>query len=292
MKHIKYLFLILSTIFIFEMVNPNQAKAADPTPCTITSDVVKKASTGGTDAIDNGCDTKPDLYEIKIFKLYLCTSLPTEPTTSSTVDLTPCSQIFNSDSGATAIVTPGVDVVLDGAYTRPPNGTYTHGYAYMDNTFGITWAGELSAQMTGMTGGTGVFCGTVAGSGTHAKGSTHSNSSVCGASAITAGKFTETLAHFGSPTATFDPDAVAEDINGTTADIFGYLVDSNEHLAENTGEVDKLEGLVTFADAVVITADTTSLSMTFNVGEGMHLSEASSKLLIGSGPFQAIMTAN
>ena len=63
----------------------------------------------------------------------------------------------------------------------------------MDNTFGITWAGELSASMTGMTGGTGVFCGTVAGSGTHAKGSTHTNSSVCGSSAITPGKFVETL---------------------------------------------------------------------------------------------------
>ena len=32
MKHIKYLFLILSMIFIFEVVNPNQADAA----CTIT----------------------------------------------------------------------------------------------------------------------------------------------------------------------------------------------------------------------------------------------------------------
>ena len=227
-----------------------------------------------------------------VYKLYLCTSIPTEPTTSSTVDLTPCSQVFNSDSGATASVSQGSEIVLDGTYTRPPIGTYTHGYAYMDNTFGITWAGELSASMTGMTGGTGVFCGTVAGSGTHAKGSTHSNSSVCGASAITAGKFTETLAQFGSPSADFDPDAVRPDINDTTADIFGYLVDSNEHLAENTGEVDKLEGLVTFADPVVVTADTTSLSMTFNVGEGMHLSDdGSNNLQIGSGPFQAIMTA-
>jgi hypothetical protein len=290
MKHIKYLFLILSTIFIFEMVNSNQAEAA----CTITDGVVKKASDSSSDSIEEGCDSKPDLYEIVIYKLYLCTSIPTEPTTSSTVDLTPCSQIFNSDSGATAIVTPGVDVVLDGAYTRPPNGTYTHGYAYMDNTFGITWAGELSATMKGHTSAdTGVFCATVAGSGTHAKAaSSHTNSSVCGSSAITAGKFVETLAQFGSSTNDFLSKGTAIDINGTTADIFGYLVDSNEHRALNTGEVVKLEGLVTFADAVVVTADTTSLTMEFNVGEGMHLSETSSKLFIGSGPFQAIMTAN
>ena len=196
MKHIKYLFLILSTIIIFEMVNSNQAEAA----CTITDGVVKKASDSSSDSIEEGCDSRPDLYEIVIYKLYLCTSIPSEPTTTSTVDLTPCSQVFNSDSGATASVTQGTNIVLDGTYTRPPNGTYTHGYAYMDNTFGITWAGELSASMTGMTGGTGVFCATVAGSGTHAKAaSSHTNSSVCGSSAITAGKFVETLAQFGSP---------------------------------------------------------------------------------------------
>ena len=288
MRNIKYLFLILSTIFIFEMVNPNQAEA-----CTVTDGVVAKASGDGADFIDDGCDSTPATYEVVIYKLYLCTSIPTEATTSSTVILTPCSQVFNSSSGATASVTQGAEIVLDGTYTRPPNGTYTHGYAFMDNTFGITWSGELSAAMTGMTGGTGVFCGTVAGSGTHAKGSTHTNSSVCGSSAITAGKFVETLAQFGGSGSTFSSKAEVENINGTSAAINGYLVDTNGHRASTTGEVDKLEGLVTFANPVIVTGDTTSLSMKFNVGEGMHLvNGGANKLFIGSGPFQAIMTAN
>ena len=288
MKNIKYLFLVLSLIFVFEIVNSNQAKA-----CTVNSGVVAKASGDGADFIDDGCDEAPALYEVVIYKLYLCTSAPTEATTSSTVVLTPCSQIFNNSSGATASVTQGAEIVLDGTYTRPPAGTYTHGYAYMDNTFGITWAGELSASMTGMTGGTGVFCGTVAGSGTHAQASTHTNSSVCGSSAITAGKFVETLTHFGGAGDAFSSKATAENINGTTADIAGYLVDTNEHRAANAAEVVKLEGLVTFANPVVVTADTTSISMTFNVGEGMHLvNGGSNKLFIGSGPFQAIMSAN
>jgi len=287
MKNIKYLFLVLSLIFVFEIVNSNQAKA-----CTVTDGVVAKASGDGADFIDDGCDEAPALYEVVIYKLYLCTSAPTEATTTSTVVLTPCSQIFNNSSGATASVTQGEEIVLDGTYTRPPAGTYTHGYAYMDNTFGITWAGELSASMTGMTGGTGVFCGTVVGSGTHAQASTHTNSSVCGSSAITAGKFVETLAQFGASSDAFSSKAFVENINGTTASITGYLVDSNGHRAANTGEVDKLEGLVAFANPVVITSDTTSISMTFNVGEGMHLVDESDKLYIGSGPFQAIMTAN
>ena len=282
MKNIKHLFLILSAIFIFEMFNSNKAEA-----CTISSGVVSESD------INSGCDTAPAEYEIVIYKLYLCTGAPTEATTSSTVVLTPCSQVFENSTGATAAVTQGAEIVLDGTYTRPPNGTYTHGYAYMDNTFGITWAGELSGAKTGTSSGTGVFCGTKAGSGTHAKGSSHTGNSVCGSSAITPGKFVETLAQFGAASDAFSSKAEVENINGTTASIIGYLVDSNEHRAANTGEVVKLEGLVKFADPITVTGETTSLSMTFNVGEGMHLvEEGSDELWIGSGPFQAIMKAN
>ena len=287
MENIKYLFLVLSLIFVFEMFNSNRAEA-----CTINSGVIKHGSTGADDSIEDGCDTNPSLYEVVIYKLYLCTSSPTEPTTTSTVVLTNCSEIFDNSSGSTASVSQGEEIVLEGTFTRPPEGTYTHGYALMDNTFGITWAGEIAASMDGMTGGSGVFCGSVAGSGTHAKGSTHANSSICGSSAITPGKFVETLAQFGAASDAFSSKAFVENINGTTASITGYLVDSNGHRAANTGEVDKLEGLVAFANPVVITSDTTSISMTFNVGEGMHLVDESDKLYIGSGPFQAIMSAN
>ena len=112
MKNFKYLFLILSTIFIFEMFNSNKAEA-----CTISSGVVSESD------IDNGCDTAPAEYEIVIYKLYLCTGAPTEATTSSTVVLTPCSQVFENSTGATAAVTQGAEIVLDGTYTPV---SYTH----------------------------------------------------------------------------------------------------------------------------------------------------------------------
>ena len=283
MKNFKYLFIVVCTIFVFEMISFNKAEAA----CTVTSGVVT--------VIDNGCDSEPDLYEAVIYKLYLCTSAPTVPTTSSTVVLTSCSQFFNSASGATVSVASGEVIDLDGTYTRPPNGTYTHGYAYMENYFGVTWSSQIASSMTGSSGGSaGVYCASVAGEGIHQQGSTHSNSSVCSSTDnLTAGKFVETLKHFGDFNGSFRSNVEVTNINGTTAKITGYLVDTNEHLASSTGEVDKLEGLVTFADPITITTETTSLSMKFNVGEGMHLNDRGSDVLqVGSGPFQAIMTAN
>ena len=53
MRSIKYLFLILSTIFIFEIINPSKAEA-----CTITAGVVLESD------INSGCDTAPTEYEI------------------------------------------------------------------------------------------------------------------------------------------------------------------------------------------------------------------------------------
>ena len=55
MKSFKYLFLILSTIFVFEMFNSNKAEA-----CTISSGVYSESD------IDIGCDTAPAEYEIVI----------------------------------------------------------------------------------------------------------------------------------------------------------------------------------------------------------------------------------
>ena len=129
MKIFKNLLLILATIFLFELSFTNEANAA---ACSTSSGVLSEAE------IKSGCDYTPDLYEIVIYKMYLCTSSPTLPTVTATVDLTTCSQVFNNASGATASVAQDTEVDLTGTYTRPPTGTYTHGYAMMNNTFGIT----------------------------------------------------------------------------------------------------------------------------------------------------------
>ena len=286
MKFLKGLYFLIFFCVISQTVSMSNAEAA---ACTVTDGVYSEAE------IKSGCEATPDLYEIVIFKMYLCTSAPTIPTTSATVVLTNCSQVFNNATGATASVS-GTDSSIDltGTYSKPPVGTYTHGYAMMDNTFGITASIKIDGSMDGVSSGSGVFCGTKAGSGNHTKASgSHANNSVCSSSAVTGGKFTETLTHFGGSGDDWTRIATANNINGTTASVQGILVDSNGHLASEEGEVDKLEGLVTFADSITVTADTTSLTMSFNLGEGMSLnSGGADKIHMGSGPFQAIMSAN
>ena len=94
------------------------------------------------------------------------------------------------------------------------------------------------------------------------------------------------MQQFGGSSDNFTPTAEVENINGTIAKISGYLVDTSEQLATATDDVVKLEGLVTFANPVVMTTDSTSISMRFNVGDGMHVyRNSSNKFMLGSGPF-------
>ena len=283
MKNFKILFLFLSLILIFEITTSKEANAA---ACTVTNGVYSETE------IKSGCEATPDFYEIVIYKMYLCTSTPTIPTVTAAADLTNCSQIFNSDAGATANVAQNSDVDLTGTYTIPPDGTYTHGYAMMDNTFGITAAIQIDGSMDGQASGSGVFCRTVSGSGNHTKASgSHTDESACSATEVAAGKYTETLTHFGGSGDAWTKVADAAPTPGST--IKGLLVDSNGHLAANEGEVVKLEGLVGFANAITVTPNTTSLTMSFNLGEGMSLNSAGAdKIYMGSGPFEAIFVAN
>ena len=277
--------IIIFTIILFsgnEILNKDQANAA----CALTGGVLSVVEIDG-----GGCETAPDEYEITIYSLYLCTSAPTAPTTTDVADLDAggCVLTFENSSGSTVSVSEGGSAELDGTFTRPPNDTYTHGYAKMNNTFGITAQLELDGNKDGHTGGTGRFCSTVSGTGTHQQSSTHSSSSVCGATPTTAGKFVETLNHFGGVGDPFTSADTANNVNGTSASITGILVDTNEHQATTEGEVVRLHGLITFADSVTFTESTSQVDLSFNVGEGMSFNDAGGNLQMGSGPFQAII---
>ena len=82
-------------------------------------------------------------------------------------------------------------------------------------------------------------------------------------------------------------------MNGTSASIAGYLIDTDGNLAVNDADVDKLIGTLVFASTVSFTDATTTLTMSFNVGEGMSLyDDGSNQLTFGSGPFQAILSTD
>ena len=281
---IKFLYLIL--VLNLSAINFSYADSHVDS-CTITGGIYDK-----TEVIDEGyCASAPDTYEVIAYEMYLCTSQPTAPTTTSAMGLDNCFKNWELSSGATLAVQQNVTIDVPGTMTRPPNGTYTYGVMLIDNTFGITQAMQFDEAVTGQDGSSGVFCASVAGSEQYGSSNVRpSSSSTCGSSAITPGKFVETLTTFDN---TFTATATAENLNGTSASLDGYLIDTNRYLAENDADVDKLMGRLLFASPVNFTESTTTLTMSFNVGEGMSLyNDGSNQLTFGSGPFQAVITTD
>ena len=86
----------------------------------------------------------------------------------------------------------------------------------------------------------------------------------------------------------------ASNLNNTGADITGVLETSAGIRTSDCSDVDKLGGIQTFASPVVITKDLKTINVAFGISEGMTIFENGDDppvINMGSGPFQAIITA-
>jgi hypothetical protein len=90
------------------------------------------------------CSFAPDEYTVKIYKMALCTTAPTRPTTTDTYDVSSCVDIINSPDGQDVNLAAGSEMILSDA-TRPADGTYPYGYILMANTFAGTYTEILDA---------------------------------------------------------------------------------------------------------------------------------------------------
>ena len=296
MKCLKVLILFFSLSVLFELTTTSANATGNPT-CLVNADgEIDVGANGTAGSVKDDCSVIPFLYEITIYEAYLCTSAAIIPTTTAVADLSMCTKVFENPDGAVASVVQNENIDLEGKRFRPPNGLYTHAYAKIDNTFGITWAGKLDANMKSSTqngSGEGQFCGTVAKSGTFQNGSIHTNSMICGTSAITPGKFVETMKSFSN-----DSDqavsGLVDDVPGNPgATIQGIMTDVNGFASTGNADSFRLEATMKNAKAITITEATRGLTVKFSLAAAMDLKEenGNDRIEASSGPFISIMTA-
>ena len=287
MKCLKVLILLFSFSILCELTTTSANAAA----CPIVNGEITEAQ------IKEDCFTTPALYEIIVYEAYLCTSEAIKPSTTKAADLSNCTKVFENTDGAVASVEQNEDIDLEGKRFRPPNGFYTHAYAKLDNTFGITWSGKISGNMTSSSqngNGAGQFCATVAGNGVFQNGSIHTNNAICGTSAITPGKFVETMNSFD-----FSSDQhtspLIDDVPGNPgATIQGIITDVNGFATTGNSDSFRLEATMKNAKAITIDETTRGLTVKFSLAAAMDLKEEtrdSDRIEVSSGPFIAIMTA-
>ena len=268
--------LTLGTLLLFPLVG-NSA-------CTVSS--------GVTTIVDNSCTSQPDSYGLDMYKMYLCTSAPTQPTTSAAADLVAggCVLVLDGGSGVRIDITGSSKVDFTGStFTKPPAGVYTHGYMHINNIFYIKQQRIFNEAKEGLKTGVdnGIHCSTLSGSGTDA-----GENSTCGATAITPGTWGSIMTDFDTFEAGIQATASANNLNNTGSNITGVLIDTNGHQATSTGEVDSLGGYQTFGTPINVSTNLKELNISFGTSEGSTIFENNDDPNVvgfSSGPFQAVI---
>ena len=251
-------------------------------------------SSGVTTIANNACESQPDSYGIEMYKMYLCTSAPTQPTTTAAADLTAggCVLVLDADSGVRIDITGSSLVDFTGStFTKPAPGIYTHGYMHIDNIFYVKQQRIFNEAKEGLKAGddNGIHCSTLSGTGTDTD-----QNSTCGGSAITPGIWGSTMTDFDGGEAGIQATATRTNLNGTGSDIKGILIDTNGHEATSVGEVDSLGGFQTFGTAINVSTNLKELNISFGISEGSTIFENNADPNVvgfSSGPFQAVITA-
>ena len=238
------------------------------------------------------CGHEPTNYTMTIYKIGLCTSEPTlPPNTTTAADLSMCSIVFESTTGSEITITDGVGNAPSGAFTRPPNGAYSHAYAVIAPVFKIRSNITFSGSRTATGGAAGETSGAVCWSKTHtAYSRTASNNSGAVGCASTLGATLGTTTinqnNFGGQSVSYT--ATASVPGGTMSAV---LATSDLKLAsgaanDSFGTITRILASTPFATSATFADASTGISLQIKTSEGSSLNMSNSEIgLFDSGPF-------
>ena len=263
----------------------------------VSEDADGVLSFSGDESLMADCAFAPDEYTVKIYKMALCTTSPTRPTTLATYDVSSCVDVINSPDGQDVNLAAGSEMTLSDV-TRPANGSYSYGYILMANTFGIKAKKQFTNTMhTYQDGASGNYCWTKDGTEYSSNSETWDDPTVyveCGGAGGTAGTYTEILDVFGEDD--YSEDAIAVTGGTISADL---IVNSTGMVAGAIETADRLFGVQTFTTPVVVTPGSSVFTVSFGVNQASSLwfYEDTTKganqyqvYAIGSGPFATFMS--
>jgi hypothetical protein len=244
---------------------------------------------GSGQITDTGwCGHEPTNYTMTIYKIGLCTSEPTlPPNTTTAADLSMCSTVFESTTGSEITITDGVGNAPSGAFTRPPNGAYSHAYAVIAPVFKIRSNITFSGSRTAFGGASGAVCWTKTHTAYSRTASNNSGAVDCASTlGATLGTTTINQNNFGGQSEAYTATA---SVPGGTMN--AVLATSDLKLAsgaanDNFGTITRILATTPFATSATFTDATTGISLQIKTSEGSSLNMTRGQIgLFDSGPF-------
>ena len=298
--NIKVFFILLFLTFLASVFYSNIANALDPSASVARNNPECTGNAGGviTQPGTTNCEVTPDSQKITWYRVELCKSKPTGPTTSAVVDRSDCSTFYQNDSGSEVSIAKGVGTQIGTAsdYTAVPYGNYTYGIITLGSTFKFTTSVTFNGNISDGTNSS-TTCVTKASSlgtiyGYHDNINTFAKANMSCASGATAAEIT-----IGVNTLTADG---AGDCNhlltfqGTSVNVAAYLLESNGTLHDGVGltDTDQIKNTktgcvvtgsangISFIQGIMpldlkITPETTGIQISYNNTRGISLDMSS-----------------
>ena len=301
--NIKVFFILLLITFLASVFYSNIANALDPSGSVARNNPECTGNAGGviTQPGTTNCEVTPDSQKITWYRVEFCTSKPTGPTPSTTIDRSSCSTFYQNDTGSEVSIVQGVGTQIGSAadYTAVPYGNYSYGIITLGSTFKFTTSVTFNGNVSDRTNNT-TTCVTKVSSegivyGYHTEINTFAKGNVSCASGATAAEIT-----IGVNTLTMDSDNDCNHLltfQGTTANVATYMLESDGTLVNGVGgtDTDQIKNTVTgciegtdngisriqgiMALDLKITPDTTGIQIKYNNTRGVTLAMESSNVM-------------
>ena len=233
------LFLTILNLTICSTIveaQPGTSISRNDPECTGNGGTITPASA------NNRCEFTPDTQKMTFYRLDLCPSRPTGPTTSAAIYRTGCSTFFRNDSGSQVTVKKGIGTQIGTAenYTAIPYGTYSFAIVLLGPTFQFTTSQTFDATMSDRTNESTTCVTKESSLGTIYGYENRINTAAKSNVNCTEGATAEEIS-VGVNTLTTDNDDDcyhAITFQGTSVNIDTYLLESDETLLDGVGATD------------------------------------------------------
>ena len=274
----KILTSLFFLLFLFDFILKNDAKAA----CVSVDGVLQSNS------VNNSCETQPEIYQVRIYRVMLCTSQPTSPTTSTSSGLNMCKNVISNDTGSVVRIDEiggnGQTVTGDMDNTIA-NQTYTWSVVEIDNVFGVQGSFEFVDPYNGEVSGRGNYCATTGNSGLKTSTAEPDNTSICDTSPVSAEMYNITRTSFGGDGGVIFNATVEVRDENTGRSFYAYIIDSECRLSENDNDSDKILAFIDETTTPIIVGSDGNFQVNFGMSEGIGVDGIGGEINFDDGPF-------
>lgn len=218
------------------------------------------------------CYTTPDYYTITLYEMGLCQNIDEQSTTVPDI-ASFCQTTYSNTSGLDVVVENNVSSPISGGTTtRPPNGTYTHGYIKVDARIVLKTDLTFSGAQNGSGGGNGVTCWT------NGAASSTNTGTTCGTTASSNPQNMNTdVINLGCSTPSDNFYCRYEGDAEGLVDTYAWLVDADGtksttiDYSSDSGDVKYLIGIAKFSSSKTVTDSTSTMEAQFRVTRGLKV---------------------